>query len=56
MLYSELNIPEQLHKAVERMGFVEMTEVQEKACLLYTSRPLPDTAPTHAMSTMFSYS
>lgn len=28
---SELNVPEQIHKAVERMGFTEMTEVQEKA-------------------------
>lgn len=31
MDYSELNVPEQIHKAVERMGFTEMTEVQEKA-------------------------
>ncbi len=31
MNYSELNVPEELHKAVERMGFTEMTEVQEKA-------------------------
>ena len=32
MNYSELNVPEQIHKAVERMGFyLEMTEVQEKA-------------------------
>ena len=31
MLYSELNMPEALHKAVERMGFTELTEVQEKA-------------------------
>ena len=31
MNYSELNMPEQIHKAVERMGFTEMTEVQEKA-------------------------
>lgn len=31
MQYSELNMPEALHKAVERMGFTEMTEVQEKA-------------------------
>ena len=28
---AELNVPEQIHKAVERMGFTEMTEVQEKA-------------------------
>ena len=31
MNYSELNVPEQIHKAVERMGFTEMTEAQEKA-------------------------
>ena len=31
MNYSELNVPEQIHKAVERMGFTEMTEVHEKA-------------------------
>ena len=31
MNYSELNVPEQIHKAVELMGFTEMTEVQEKA-------------------------
>ena len=31
MNYSELNVPEQIHKAVERMGFTEMTEVQEQA-------------------------
>ena len=31
MNYSELNVPEQIHKAVERIGFTEMTEVQEKA-------------------------
>lgn len=31
MNYSELNVPEQIHKAVERMGITEMTEVQEKA-------------------------
>ena len=31
MNYSELNVPEQIHKAVERMGFTELTEVQERA-------------------------
>ena len=30
MLYSELQCSEAIHKAVERMGFAEMTEVQEK--------------------------
>ena len=53
MLYSELQCSEAIHKAVERMGFAEMTEIQEKTipvmlagrdviakaptCLLYTS-------------------
>lgn len=31
MLYSELNIPGEIRRAVERMGFVELTEIQEKA-------------------------
>lgn len=31
MNYSELNVPEEIHKAVARMGFTELTEVQEKA-------------------------
>ena len=30
MLYSELQCAEPIRKAVERMGFTEMTEVQEK--------------------------
>ena len=30
MLYSELQCSEAIHKAVERMGFAEMTEIQEK--------------------------
>ena len=30
MFYSELNVSPQLHQAVERMGFTEMTEIQEK--------------------------
>ncbi|HIW55052.1 MAG TPA: DEAD/DEAH box helicase [Candidatus Ruthenibacterium merdigallinarum] len=47
MLYSELNIPEQLHKAVERMGFVEMTEVQEKAIpVMLEGRDIIAKAPT----------
>ena len=29
--YTELNVPAEIHKAVERMGFTELTEVQEKA-------------------------
>ncbi len=31
MLYSELNCSPQIRQAVERMGFTEMTEVQEMA-------------------------
>ena len=31
MLYSEMNLPEEILRAVEHMGFVELTEVQEKA-------------------------
>ena len=31
MLYSELNVPGEIRRAVERRGFVELTEVQEKA-------------------------
>ena len=30
MLYSELQCSEAIHKAVEQMGFAEMTEIQEK--------------------------
>ena len=30
MLYSELQCSDAIHKAVERMGFAEMTEIQEK--------------------------
>lgn len=31
MLYSEMNLPQEILKAVADMGFVELTEVQEKA-------------------------
>ncbi|MFV0401854.1 MAG: DEAD/DEAH box helicase [Oscillospiraceae bacterium] len=31
MLYSDTNFPPEIRQAVEKMGFVEMTEVQEKA-------------------------
>ena len=31
MKYTELNVPAEIPKAVERMGFTELTEVQEKA-------------------------
>ena len=29
--YSELNLSEEIQKAIDRMGFTEMTEIQEKA-------------------------
>lgn len=31
MLYSEMKLPPEILRAVERMGFVELTEIQEKA-------------------------
>ena len=31
MLYSEMKLPSEILRAVERMGFVELTEIQEKA-------------------------
>ncbi len=47
MLYSELNVPEQLHKAVDRMGFTELTEVQEKAIpVMLEGRDIIAKAPT----------
>ncbi len=30
MLYSEMSLPAEIHRAVQRMGFTELTEVQEK--------------------------
>ena len=35
MQYSELQCSEAIHKAVERMGFAEMTEIQEKTVHLH---------------------
>ena len=47
MNYSELNVPEQIHKAVERMGFTEMTEIQEKAIpLMLDGHDMIAKAPT----------
>ena len=43
MLYSELQCSEAIHKAVERMGFAEMTEIQEKTI------PLMPVSYTHLM-------
>ncbi|MDR2933168.1 MAG: DEAD/DEAH box helicase, partial [Oscillospiraceae bacterium] len=31
MMYSEMNFPQEILDAVEKMGFVELTEIQEKA-------------------------
>lgn len=33
MLYSEMKLPPEILRAVERMGFVELTEIQQKAIL-----------------------
>lgn len=47
MLYSELQCSEAIHKAVERMGFTEMTEVQEKAIpVMMAGRDVIAKAPT----------
>lgn len=46
-LYSELNLSEELLKAVERMGFTEMTEIQEKAIpVMMQGREIIAKAPT----------
>ena len=41
MLYSELQCSEAIHKAVERMGFAEMTEIQEKTIPVMLAGPPP---------------
>ena len=47
MLYSELNVSPQLHQAVERMGFAEMTEIQEKVIpVMMAGRDVIAKAPT----------
>ncbi len=47
MLYSELNVCPEIHQAVEKMGFVEMTEVQEKAIpLMMEGHDMIAKAPT----------
>ncbi|MEG1744570.1 MAG: DEAD/DEAH box helicase, partial [Ruthenibacterium sp.] len=47
MNYSELTLPDELRKAVERMGFTEMTEVQEKAIpLMLAGKDVTAKAPT----------
>ena len=47
MRYSELQCSEAIHKAVERMGFEEMTEIQEKVIpLMMEGRDVIAKAPT----------
>ncbi|MEG2671842.1 MAG: DEAD/DEAH box helicase [Ruthenibacterium sp.] len=47
MNYSELTMTPELHKAVERMGFTELTEVQEKAIpVMLAGRDIIAKAPT----------
>ena len=47
MLYRELNVSPQLHQAVERMGFTEMTEIQEKVIpVMMAGRDVIAKAPT----------
>ncbi len=47
MRYSELQCSEAIHKAVERMGFDEMTEIQEKTIpLMMAGRDVIAKAPT----------
>ena len=46
MRYSELQCSEAIHKAVERMGFEEMTEIQEKVIpLMMADRDVIAKAP-----------
>ena len=53
MLYSELQCSEAIHKAVERMGFAEMTEVQEKTIpVMLAGRDVIAKAPTGTGKTM----
>ena len=47
MQYSELQCSEAIHKAVERMGFAEMTEIQEKTIpVMLAGRDVIAKAPT----------
>ena len=47
MRYSELQCSEAIHKAVERMGFEEMTEIQEKVIPLMMEGPGRDRQGPH---------
>lgn len=47
MQYTQLNLPAEIQKAVERMGFTEMTEVQEKALpIILQGKDIIAKAPT----------
>ena len=47
MQYSELQCSEAIHKAVEQMGFAEMTEIQEKTIpVMLAGRDVIAKAPT----------
>ena len=53
MLYSELQCSEAIHKAVERMGFAEMTEIQEKTIpVMLAGHDVIAKAPTGTGKTM----
>ena len=55
MLYSELQCSEAIHKAVERMGFAEMTEIQEKTIpVMLAGRDVIAKAPTGTGKTYLS--
>ena len=51
MLYSELQCSEAIHKAVERMGFAEMTEIQEKTIPVMLVLPVPSASRWRNIST-----
>ncbi|MEF9865712.1 MAG: DEAD/DEAH box helicase [Oscillospiraceae bacterium] len=47
MNYSELNVPSEIHKAIDKMGFTELTEVQEKAIpVMLAGKDIIAKAPT----------
>lgn len=47
MLYTQLDIPEQIKQAVAQMGFTELTEIQEKAMpIMLSGRDIIAKAPT----------
>ena len=47
MEYKDLAVSQQMHKAIERMGFTQMTEIQEKAIpVMLEGREIIAKAPT----------